>query len=315
MLYPWLQPHWEFFQQRLKQDRLAHAIMIEGPGGSGKNALASAMVAKLLCSADQPEACGECRSCGLLKGGGAHPDRFELQPEEDSKVIKVDQVRRLIASLNLTTSISAKKVAYIHPADAMQRAPANALLKCLEEPNGDAVLILVSSDSSRLPVTIRSRCQSITVQQPDEKVALQWLQATSQTSVEDAQKALQAAGGSPLRALHYLNSSKLEDYTKVTDGLAAILAQPSIASIVSNNLADLDDDDVWRWLSMCASEAVKSSMTGRAVSWWPSDRKLNSSLLLALQKQADLNRRLSDSTVRSDLLLQDWLIRWAEQTF
>lgn len=315
MLYPWLQPHWQFFQQRLKQDRLAHAIMIEGPGGSGKNALASAMVAKLLCSADQPEACGECRSCGLLKGGGAHPDRFELQPEEDSKVIKVDQVRRLIASLNLTTSISAKKVAYIHPADAMQRAPANALLKCLEEPNGDAVLILVSSDSSRLPVTIRSRCQSITVQQPDEKVALEWLQTTSQTSVDDAQKALQAAGGSPLRALHYLNSNKLEDYNKVTGGLAAILAQPSIASIVSNDLAGLDDDDVWRWLSMCASEAVKSSMTGSAISWWPSDRKLNSNLLLALQKQADLNRRLSDTTVRSDLLLQDWLIRWAEQTF
>lgn len=315
MLYPWLQPHWEFFQQRLTQNRLAHAIMIEGPGGSGKNALASAMVAKLLCSADQPEACGECRSCGLLKGGGAHPDRFELQPEEDSKVIKVDQVRGLIASLNLTTSISARKVAYIHPADAMQRAPANALLKCLEEPNGDAVLILVSSDSSRLPVTIRSRCQSITVQQPDQKVVLEWLQSSSQASVGNAQQALQAAGGSPLRALQYLQSSKLDDYTKVTAGLAAILTQPSIASIVSNELADLDDDDVWRWLSMCASEAVKSSMTGSAVSWWPPDKKLNSHFLLDLQKQADLNRRLSDTSVRSDLLLQDWLIRWAEQTF
>lgn len=330
MLYPWLQPHWEFFLQRLKQDRLAHAIMIEGPAGSGKNALACAMVAKLLCSADQPEACGQCRSCGLLKGGGAHPDRFELQPQEDSKVIKVDQVRHLIASLNLTTSISAKKVAYIHPADMMQTAPANALLKCLEEPNGDAVLILVSSDSSRLPVTIRSRCQSITVQQPDEKVVLEWLQLTCQATVDDAQKAVQAAGGSPLRALRYLDSTtigsgpsessslaptRLEDYTRVTDGLAAILAKPGSASIISNELTGINEDDVWRWLSMCTSEAVKSSMTGSAVSWWPADKKLNSKLLLALQKQADLNRRLSDSSVRSDLLLQDWLIRWAEQTF
>lgn len=315
MLYPWLQPHWKFFQQRLIQNRLAHAIMIEGPAGGGKNALATAMVAKLLCNADEPEACGQCRSCGLLKGGGAHPDRFELHPEEDSKIIKVDQIRQLIASLNLTTSISKRKVAYIHPADVMNAASANALLKSLEEPNGEAVLILVSSDSSRLPVTIKSRCQSIAVQQPDEKVVMEWLQKASQRSEGDVKEALRAAGGSPLRAQQYLESDQLEAYRKVANGLATLLEQPVTASIVAASLDDLDTDDVWRWLSMCTSEAIKSGLTGKPANWLAQSSGLKSEALFALQKKADFNRRISDSSVRSDLLLQDWLIRWAEQKF
>ena len=64
--YPWLNGHWAFFLQRLEQDRLAHAVMIEGPAACGKMALARAMVARLLCSEDQSQACGLCRSCKLL---------------------------------------------------------------------------------------------------------------------------------------------------------------------------------------------------------------------------------------------------------
>ena len=126
-IYPWLSEHWDFFMSRLNAGRLAHALLIAGAAGNGKLALAAAMVARLLCNEDQPRACGVCRSCKLL-AGGAHPDYFELQPEEDSKVIKVDQVRGLIAKLDLTTSISARKVAFIHPAESMNGAAANALL-------------------------------------------------------------------------------------------------------------------------------------------------------------------------------------------
>lgn len=314
-LYPWLEPHWDFFLQRLKQNRMAHAIMIEGPAGSGKNALAAAMVAKLLCSADLPEACGKCRSCELLKGGGAHPDRFDLHPEEDSKIIKVDQIRQLIGSLNLTTSISLRKVAYIHPADVMNSNAANALLKSLEEPTGDAVMILVSSDASRLPVTIRSRCQSIVINQPDEQQVLGFLAKSSDKPEIDLRAALQAAGGSPLRALHYLNSPELDAFRSVTSGLADLLGRPASASMISAKLAELDNDDVWRWLSMCSAEAVKSILSGQATQWLPVTTGLQEQTLLTLQRQADINRRMSSTSVRGDLLLQDWLIRWAEQKF
>ncbi len=311
-IYPWLAGHWSFFMQRLKIDRLAHALMIEGPAGSGKMALAGAMVAKLLCIEDQPRACGQCRSCKLLVGG-AHPDYFDLQPEEDSEVIKVDQVRGLIAKLDLTTSISRRKVAWIHPAESMNGAAANALLKSLEEPAGNTVLILVSNNPGRLPVTIRSRCQAIAVNQPDTRQVLDWLGNSTGKPQAEVKEALQAAGGSPLRAAEYLESPGQDGYGQVQEGLATLLGRPGSVSLVSSKLNELNPVELWRWISMCTGEVIKSLMAGLPLTWLPVNMNLQDKTLLQLQRQADINRQLSATPVRGDLLLQDWLIRWAEQ--
>ena len=311
-IYPWLSGHWSFFMQRLESDRLAHAVIIEGPAGSGKTTLAGAMVAKLLCREDQPQACGHCRSCQLL-AGGAHPDCFDLQPEEGSEVIKVEQVRSLISSLDLTTSISERKVAYIYPAECMNAAAANALLKSLEEPTGNTILILVSNNPGSLPVTIRSRCQAISVNQPDNQPVLDWLVDSSGKSKDVASAALQAAGGSPLRAQRYLESPGLDAYEKVREGLAILLGKPGSVSMVSAKLNELNPGDLWRWLSMCTGDVIKCSMADLPLKWLPANISLHDKTLLQLQQQADINRRLSATPVRGDLLLQDWLIRWAEQ--
>jgi len=310
--YPWLNRHWSFFMQRLEQDRLAHAVLIEGPAACGKMALADAMVARLLCREDQPRACGSCRSCQLIVGG-AHPDYFELQPEEDSEVIKVDQVRHLIGKLDLTTSISERKVAYIHPAENMNAASANALLKSLEEPAGNTVLILVSNNPGRLPVTIRSRCQAISVTQPDKQLVQEWLENTTGKDRDEISAALQAAGGSPLRAAYYLDSPELDAYEQVRQGLATLLGRPGAVSLISSQLNVLNPADLWRWLSMCTGDVIKSIMAGLPLNWLPANVKLHDKALLQLQRQADINRQLSTTSVRGDLLLQDWLIRWAEQ--
>jgi len=312
MIYPWLAAHWAFFSKRLEHNRLAHALMIEGPAGGGKLALAQAMVAKLLCSAEQPESCGQCHSCKLL-AGGAHPDWFDVQPHEGKDVIIVEQVRKLIASLDLTCSVSARKVACIHPAESMNLAAASALLKSLEEPVGDTVLILVSSEPARLPVTIRSRCQRIIVNQPDSRLAVQWLAETSKKPAALATSALEAAGGSPLRAARYLNEPESNAYGQVRQGLATLLTRPGAVAQISSTMTALNADDLWRWLSLCAVEAAKSSIAGLPVQWLPADTHLQAKPLLELQRQADVNRRLSATPIRGDLLLQDWLIRWAEQ--
>ena len=311
-IYPWLSGHWSFFLQRLEADKLAHALMIEGPSGVGKTQLARAMIARLLCREDQPRACGQCRSCQLLVSG-AHPDYFDLQPEEDSKVIKVDQVRALIGKLDLTTSISERKVAYIHPADVMNGAAANALLKSLEEPAGNTVLILVSDNPGRLPVTIRSRCQSISINQPDARQVQDWLEHASGSPSEQVSAALQAAGGSPLRAAQYLDSPELDAYGQVRVGLASLLVRPGSVAPVSNQLNELNPVDLWRWLSICTGEVIKSIMLGQSLSWMPANPTLRDRTLLKLKQQADINRQLASTQVRGDLLLQDWLIRWAEQ--
>ena len=312
VIYPWMSDHWSFFLQRLESDKLAHALMIEGPAGIGKMPLATAMVAKLLCRENQPRACGHCRSCTLF-AAGTHPDYFDLQPEEGKEVIKVDLVRALIGRLDLTTSISERKVACIHPAEKMNGAAANALLKSLEEPTGNTVLILVSDNPARLPVTIRSRCQSISVNQPDSQVVLDWLKNDSGKDTEKVQAALQAAGGSPLRAAQYLDSPELDAYGQVRAGLARLLDRPGSVSLVSNELGDLDPVDLWRWLSICVGEVIKSIMTQQGVEWLPATPKLSGKPLLKLQRRADINRQLAATPVRGDLLLQDWLIRWAEQ--
>ncbi len=311
-IYPWLSGHWSFFMQRLEADKLAHALMIEGPSGVGKTALAHSMIARLLCREDQSRGCGQCRSCQLF-AGGAHPDYFDLRPEEDSKVIKVDQVRALIGKLDLTTSISERKVAYIHPAEVMNGAAANALLKSLEEPAGNTILILVSDNPGRLPVTIRSRCQAISISQPDSQLVQNWLEKLSGSPLEQVKAALQAAGGSPLRAEYYLNSPDQDAYGQVRVGLADLLVRPGSVSQVCNQLNQLNPLDLWRWLSICCAEVIKSIMVGQSLNWMPENPKLRDRTLLKLQQQADINRQLASTQVRGDLLLQEWLIRWAEQ--
>jgi DNA polymerase-3 subunit delta' len=245
--------------------------------------------------------------------GEAHPDYFNLQPGEDSEFIKVDQVRGLIAKLDLTTSISNRKVAYIHPADSMNAAAANALLKSLEEPAGNAALILVSDNPGSLPVTIRSRCQAITVNKPDRQTVLGWLRSSSSGQQEELEAALQAAGGSPLMASEYLSSPELEAFGRVREGLASLLGRPASVSAVGYQLNELEPVDLWRWLSICAGDVVKSRLSGDRLKWMPANIQFCDKTLLQLQRQADINRRLSATPVRGDLLLQDWLIRWAEQ--
>jgi DNA polymerase-3 subunit delta' len=311
-IYPWLSGHWAFFLQRLEHDRLAHALMIGGPAGTGKTALARAMVARLLCREPRDFACGQCRSCKLL-AGAAHPDYFDLQPEEDSEVIKVDQVRVMIGKLDLTTSISERKVAYIHPAETMNAAAANALLKSLEEPVGNTVLILVSDNPGRLPVTIRSRCQAITINQPDPGIVQDWLVNGSAQPAARVSEALQAAGGSPLRAAHYLASPELDAFSRVKTGLSSLLGRPAAVSQVSSELNALNPVDLWRWLSICTGEVIKSILAGQSLNWLPANPGLRGVALLELQRQADKNRQLAATTVRGDLLLQVWLINWAEQ--
>ena len=320
-LYPWHEQQWSFFTRCLGLDRLAHALIIEGPSGCGKQALAESMAAKLLCSGTQPQACRQCRSCQLLAGEDrAHPEfmdiTFEINPDTGKlrTELVVDQIRKLIGQLQLTNTISARKVAFIHPADALNKSAANALLKSLEEPVGkDTVLILVTDNPGRLPVTVRSRCQVISVNQPDRDVVQAWLQRQSGKNDELINTAIDAAGGSPLRAAQFLESPELDAFTQVRESLAALLSSPASAVAVSERLAKLNETDTWRWLSSCSSDVIRAGMRGQLPDWIAADIQLDSKTLLQLQKQADINRQLSTTPVRSDLLLQTWLISWAEQ--
>ena len=175
------------------------------------------LAADLLCMEPGPVACGACRSCKLLVGG-AHPDfkltTFEINSttEKMRTVLAVDQIRDLIASLQLTRSLSPRKVAVIHPAEAMNASSANALLKMLEEPPADTFLLLVAHDPSRLPATIRSRCQAVHVRLPEAHTARDWLATEYGYDAPLAELALEATAGSPLHAQRMLAESRVDMY-------------------------------------------------------------------------------------------------------
>ena len=305
MTFPWLSTVDREFVDRFESGRLAHALLLSGPAGTGKQELAQSWVASLLCLGNAIPACGECRSCQLFRSG-AHPDYRSISYELNDRNSKyrtelvIDQIRALISSLQLTTTISERKVALIFPADAMNRNASNALLKTLEEPPGDSILLLVSDDPGKLPATIRSRCQGLHVRLPERSTAVDWIQTQGSYGRQDAEESLMASAGSPLRAIKILQDGGLEHYRELKNTLRCVRRDTVVSAL--GNLNEIDPHRLWIWLSILAAEKVKSEPC----------HSVNAAALSELQQLADRNRSLLPSPVRKDFLLQDWLIQWAD---
>ncbi len=211
MIYPWQQQQYQQLLQCYKAGTMSHALLLSGSKGLGKMHLARHLAQALLCEGALMEACEQCDSCGWFDSG-SHPDLLEVTLEEKSQVIKIDQVRSLTEKLYKTTSGPAR-VVLISPADQLNPAAANALLKTLEEPPAKVFFVLLAVQPDRLPATILSRCQHHRLQVEDRDLALKWLQQSSDHSAP--QSLLNHAFGAPLVALELAAQSYLELRDKV----------------------------------------------------------------------------------------------------
>lgn len=156
MLASWLKDIQSQLGQAWTSNRLHHAIMLHGLKGTGKQLLATTIAHALLCERpSQLDACGDCKSCLLIKAGN-HPDKLEVG--SDSNTIGVDDIRDLGIFVHHSAQQNGNKVVLIFNAEKMTTAAANALLKTLEEPNPHRYIIISCSDISLLPATISSRC-------------------------------------------------------------------------------------------------------------------------------------------------------------
>lgn len=218
---PWLSAPLE----RVLATQRGHALLIHGPQGVGQFELAITLAQAWLCeTAGERKPCGSCASCKLVQSR-SHPDLLVLLPEalrdalgwgsaeegesggeekagkrKPSKEVRVDEVRQAIAFAQTTSARGRGKVVVIHPAERMNGVSANALLKTLEEPPGNARLLLSCAAPDSLLPTIRSRCQATTLPLPDPALAARWL---ADHSVAQPEVLLAATGGQPQDALQW----------------------------------------------------------------------------------------------------------------
>ena len=219
--YPWQQNIWE----KLAKGRnfRNHAILLTGRKGIGKYEFARNMAKALLCAkpTENQRACGACASCHWFTQNShpnfclVAPEAFVQETEEPhektrddsvsasakkslSQQISIEQIRQLDDFVYLTGHQQGYKIIVIYPAEAMNPSASNALLKKLEEPPENVLLILVSHQPRHLLPTIRSRCQQIAMPVPDLATSAAWLK---QQGIKNPEASLACAGYSPLTAL------------------------------------------------------------------------------------------------------------------
>lgn len=218
MPYPWQLKQWEQVRVAADRNMLAHALLLSGAEGSGMGHFARELSRYLLCETPaRRAACEQCRSC-ILFNAGNHPDIRLISPEDNGSQIKVDAIREMIAYLQLSNQYGRRKIAVIEPAEGMNRHSANSLLKTLEEPTLSTLLILVSYQPARLPVTIRSRCRLISFKQTDRHSASEWLRKRINDPAQTSDL-LELAGNAPLRALDLDETGALQNREEMLEDL------------------------------------------------------------------------------------------------
>jgi DNA polymerase-3 subunit delta' len=268
-LAPWHLETWSKLAERRTRERLPHALLLCGPAGLGKRAFADAFAAALLCQNLRVDgaACGECRACRLVQAG-SHPDlvRVNLELRDDGKPrteIIVDQIRGLGERLALTPQFGGHQIAQIDPADAMNISASNALLKTLEEPTPATVIVLLADQPSRLPATIRSRCQRIEFRVPPLAQALEWL-IWQGVDAQSAAAALDAGAGNPGLALSWTRSGGLATREEVARDLRGLWSGKASMVEVANRWSKSDPEPRLWFAAMLMQGEARAQARGAA---------------------------------------------------
>ncbi len=274
-MFKWLETS---LQATLKDPSLlAHALLVRGSKGIGKKAFGLALAQGLLCEKPIPggTACGSCKSCGWFLND-AHPDFWMLAPPVDgepategedtpaksketkaSPWISVEQVRELHDFIHVSSHRGGRKVILVSPAEALNVAAANALLKSLEEPPPQTHFILISHRPHRLMRTIISRCRQLSLQVPPLSVAVSWL---AEQGIKDPEVVLAQASGAPLLALEMFEGDGLAGRPEFLRMLAATDLDPLAAAEM---FRDLPLERFINWLQKWTCDIAEQRMLGR----------------------------------------------------
>lgn len=211
-------------KKHINTGQVRHAYLISGENGVGKRTLATQFAIALNCAhADSPgESCGACRACRLIPAG-AYPDFHVLEPEEDSRSIKVEQVREFLKQLALSPFEGRWRIALIPDFEIATDKAANAFLKTLEEPSASVIIVITAIDAESLLPTIVSRCEHIPLRAVAKDAIAEGI-GSKDVPDEQAHLIASIAQGRPRLALQYLDDpSLLESRVERIEKLAEIL--------------------------------------------------------------------------------------------
>ena len=259
-LLPWQGPRWDQLMQRRAANRLPHALLCSGPAGLGKRLFAERLAQALLCEASLPDGspCGMCRACRWFAAGN-HPDYVRVEPAEEGKLIKIGQIREVVTFLGYTSQLGSYKIALLTPAERMNTHAANSLLKTLEEPPANSLLLLLTTAPARLPATVRSRCQNVVLREPPAPDALAWLTPRVPNTVDPA-LLLSLSGGAPLQAQVYAEPERLARRRALFEDYCAVLAGRADPVQTAERWSKGDVVEALRWLIAWHMDMIRLKM-------------------------------------------------------
>ena len=263
--YSWHQHCWDYFVQARTSEHVPHAILLTGENGIGKLALANKMAKSLLCM--QPntetalfEACDTCQSCKTYDSG-ANPDYTSVSLLQDKQQIGVDQIRELSEFLNYSRSFNTYRVVLLNPVERMNTNAANSLLKSLEEPARNTVLILIASQLSKILPTIKSRCQILSLATPTKSQSLEWLKLNVPELINPEQK-LRMASGKPLFAMD-IKVEDIEDRESFMGDLLSVIEDRKSVVEVAKSWEKYDFATLINWQISSLQEMIKLTASGK----------------------------------------------------
>ena len=332
MILPWHQDAFAKLQKMSQNKHLPHALLISAMPQMGKFELMQQLVKTLLC---QDNACGQCAICRAIEQDNAketletstlirrsnYPNMIYCRTEVNdrgvlSKNIRVDQIRAFCDALNKTADDL--QIGVIFYADQMNASAANSLLKTLEEPRENTLIILLAHNVKKLPMTIISRCQSVHIAPAYDQATQAWLSdkmTPSQKADFDVAQLLENTHGVPFQVLHELSGDLFIHYQNWQNQLLTIAIHPNTITQVK----DFEGNEVavLSCLQNLVVEAIRLKslqQQGGLVELNQIVKSVKSELLFKLLDDIQRSIDLAKTNVNLKLLLDNVLIVWSHIT-
>lgn len=311
---PWLNQQSQWWLELMASQNIPHAILLKGDKGLGKSEFAWFMAESLLCQEKQADKrpCGNCSSCHLFASGN-HTDFFSVKAEKN--IIKIDQIRKMSESVTLSSAQGSYQVVLIHEIEKLNSSSANALLKTLEEPSAQTLIILTCNEYDNVLPTIKSRCIKLDFFTPETAVAKKWLEdelnASEQVSEQDVDLALFYASGSPLLAEKILSESLVGEIALMVEDMNQIKRnQTSVVNVAKSWIKD-EKFDLLKYVVVLLLSQYRKSTLGIASFEPPLSLEiLNPKKVPIFLSMLNLLLKRLDTPLKKELLIEELLINW-----